>query len=161
MATACVEMARRPDPRTRSAEAQEAIIEPFPHRCCGIGVDPRLIAPPISMAWRYRRAARHPYLRVSPDPPPERTRPPRTPARVRVIPHPIGGSKCARRSSELGCRRSAFVTPSGLWHAHDNESGAPAHLIPGQDAGLHVDYGALDIRFYHPYHESFVSLKND
>jgi hypothetical protein len=24
----------------------------------------------------------------------------------------------------------AFVTPPGLWHAHFNESGAPAHLIP-------------------------------
>jgi gentisate 1,2-dioxygenase len=30
----------------------------------------------------------------------------------------------------------AFVTPPGLWHAHHNESGADAHLLPVQDAGL-------------------------
>lgn len=29
----------------------------------------------------------------------------------------------------------AFVTPPGMWHAHVNESGSPAHLIPIQDAG--------------------------
>jgi hypothetical protein len=29
---------------------------------------------------------------------------------------------------------SAFVTPPGYWHSHHNESGAPAHLIPIQDA---------------------------
>jgi gentisate 1,2-dioxygenase len=41
----------------------------------------------------------------------------------------------------------AFVTPPGLWHAHFNESGAPAHLIPVQDAGLHTYLRSLDIRF--------------
>jgi gentisate 1,2-dioxygenase len=41
----------------------------------------------------------------------------------------------------------AFVTPPGLWHAHINESGAPAHLIPVQDAGLHTYLRSLDIRF--------------
>jgi gentisate 1,2-dioxygenase len=41
----------------------------------------------------------------------------------------------------------AFVTPPGLWHAHFNESGAPAHLIPIQDAGLHTYLRSLDIRF--------------
>ena len=41
----------------------------------------------------------------------------------------------------------AFVTPPGLWHAHVNESGAPAHLIPVQDAGLHTYQRSLDIRF--------------
>ena len=56
---------------------------------------------------------------------------------------------------------SAFVTPPGLWHAHYNESGAPAHLIPIQDAGLHTYLRTLDIRFYHPHHESFISLKKD
>ena len=42
---------------------------------------------------------------------------------------------------------SAFVTPPGLWHAHFNESGAPAHVIPVQDAGLHTYLRTLDIRF--------------
>jgi gentisate 1,2-dioxygenase len=41
----------------------------------------------------------------------------------------------------------AFVTPPGLWHAHVNESGAPAHLIPIQDAGLQTYLRSLDIRF--------------
>ena len=41
----------------------------------------------------------------------------------------------------------AFVTPPGLWHAHFNESGAPAYLIPIQDAGLQTYLRSLDIRF--------------
>ena len=41
----------------------------------------------------------------------------------------------------------AFVTPPGKWHAHYNESGAPTHLIPVQDAGLHTHLHSLDIRF--------------
>lgn len=41
----------------------------------------------------------------------------------------------------------AFVTPPGMWHAHVNESGAPAHLFPVQDAGLHTYLRSLDIRF--------------
>jgi len=41
----------------------------------------------------------------------------------------------------------AFVTPPGTWHAHYNESGAPAHLIPVQDAGLQTYLRSLDIRF--------------
>ena len=41
----------------------------------------------------------------------------------------------------------AFVTPPGMWHAHHNESGAPAHLIPIQDAGLQTYLRSLDIRF--------------
>jgi gentisate 1,2-dioxygenase len=41
----------------------------------------------------------------------------------------------------------AFVTPPGLWHAHFNESGGPAHLIPIQDAGLQTYLRSLDIRF--------------
>jgi gentisate 1,2-dioxygenase len=41
----------------------------------------------------------------------------------------------------------AFVTPPGWWHAHFNESGAPAHLIPVQDAGLQTYLRSLDIRF--------------
>lgn len=44
----------------------------------------------------------------------------------------------------------AFVTPPGMWHAHVNESGAPAHLIPIQDAGLHTYLRSLDIRFVRP-----------
>ncbi|HLJ08140.1 MAG TPA: cupin, partial [Acidimicrobiia bacterium] len=35
----------------------------------------------------------------------------------------------------------------GLWHAHHNESGQDAHLIPVQDAGLHTYLRSLDIRF--------------
>jgi gentisate 1,2-dioxygenase len=41
----------------------------------------------------------------------------------------------------------AFVTPPGMWHAHFNESGAPAHLIPIQDAGLQTYLRTLDIKF--------------
>ncbi len=41
----------------------------------------------------------------------------------------------------------AFVTPPGAWHSHHNESGAPAHLLPVQDAGLHTYLRSLDIRF--------------
>jgi gentisate 1,2-dioxygenase len=41
----------------------------------------------------------------------------------------------------------AFVTPPGMWHSHHNGSGAPAHLIPVQDAGLHTYLRSLDIRF--------------
>jgi gentisate 1,2-dioxygenase len=40
-----------------------------------------------------------------------------------------------------------FVTPPGMWHAHYNDSGAPAHLIPVQDAGLQTYLRSLDIRF--------------
>lgn len=41
----------------------------------------------------------------------------------------------------------AFVTPPGWWHAHHNESGVEAHLLPVQDAGLHTHLRTLDIRF--------------
>ena len=41
----------------------------------------------------------------------------------------------------------AFVTPPGRWHSHHNESGAPAYLLPVQDAGLHTYLRSLDIRF--------------
>ncbi len=44
----------------------------------------------------------------------------------------------------------AFVTPPGLWHAHVNESGAPAHLVPIQDAGMQTYLRSLDIRFVAP-----------
>ena len=42
---------------------------------------------------------------------------------------------------------AAFVTPPGRWHSHHNDSGAPAHIIPIQDAGLHTYLRTLDIRF--------------
>ena len=45
---------------------------------------------------------------------------------------------------------SAFVTPPGQWHAHFNESGSPAHLIPLQDAGLQTYLRTLDIEFVLP-----------
>jgi gentisate 1,2-dioxygenase len=41
----------------------------------------------------------------------------------------------------------AFITPPGLWHAHVNESGRAARLLPIQDAGLHTYLRSLDIRF--------------
>jgi gentisate 1,2-dioxygenase len=45
---------------------------------------------------------------------------------------------------------SAFVTPPGLWHAHHNESGERAFIVPIQDAGLHTYLRSLDIRFAPP-----------
>jgi gentisate 1,2-dioxygenase len=42
---------------------------------------------------------------------------------------------------------TAFVTPPGKWHSHHNESGADAHIIPIQDAGLQTYLRSLDIRF--------------
>ncbi|CAN5288307.1 hypothetical protein BH11CYA1_BH11CYA1_12250 [soil metagenome] len=45
---------------------------------------------------------------------------------------------------------SAFITPPGHWHAHHNESGKEAHLIPMQDAGLQTYLRSLDIRFVLP-----------
>jgi gentisate 1,2-dioxygenase len=43
---------------------------------------------------------------------------------------------------------SVFVTPPGEWHAHYNESGTEAYLLPIQDAGLQTYLRSLDIRFY-------------
>ncbi|OBH09676.1 cupin [Mycobacterium sp. E1715] len=43
-----------------------------------------------------------------------------------------------------GC---AFTTPPGMWHAHYNETGQAAHLIPIQDAGLQTHLRSLDIKF--------------
>ena len=43
---------------------------------------------------------------------------------------------------------SVFVTPPGEWHAHFNESGIEAYLLPIQDAGLQTYLRSLDIRFY-------------
>ena len=54
---------------------------------------------------------------------------------------------------------SAFVTPPGLWHSHHNDTGAPAYLMPIQDAGLHTYLRTLDIQLFHPHHESYVSVK--
>lgn len=45
---------------------------------------------------------------------------------------------------QAGC---AFTTPPGMWHAHYNETGQPAHLIPIQDAGLQTHLRSLDIKF--------------
>jgi gentisate 1,2-dioxygenase len=41
----------------------------------------------------------------------------------------------------------AFITPPGHWHAHVNESGRIARLLPIQDSGLHTYLRSLDIRF--------------
>lgn len=40
-----------------------------------------------------------------------------------------------------------FITPPGHWHAHVNESGREAILLPIQDAGLKTYLRSLDIRF--------------
>ncbi len=55
---------------------------------------------------------------------------------------------------------SAFVTPPYYWHAHYNESGAPAHLIPIQDAGLQTYMRTLNIEFAHPGAESKSQVEN-
>ena len=47
---------------------------------------------------------------------------------------------------------------AGWWHARYNESGADAHLLPIQDAGLQT-HMPLDIQFVHPNHTSHISLK--
>jgi gentisate 1,2-dioxygenase len=54
---------------------------------------------------------------------------------------------------------SGFVTPPGWWHTHYNESGADAHLLPIQDAGLQTWMRSLDIRFFHPDHKAHISLQ--
>jgi gentisate 1,2-dioxygenase len=41
----------------------------------------------------------------------------------------------------------AFVIPPGMWHAHYNESGTPAHLVLVQDAGLQTYLRSLDLHF--------------
>ena len=41
----------------------------------------------------------------------------------------------------------AFITPPGHWHAHVNDSGRTAYLLPIQDAGLKTYLRSLDIRF--------------
>ena len=41
----------------------------------------------------------------------------------------------------------AFITPPCHWHAHVNESGRMARLLPIQDSGLHTYLRSLDIRF--------------
>ncbi len=46
---------------------------------------------------------------------------------------------------------ASFVTPPGYWHSHHNESGAHAHVLPIQDAGLHTYLRTLEITFSHPH----------
>ena len=46
--------------------------------------------------------------------------------------------------------QGAFITPPGHWHAHVNESGRTARLLPIQDAGLQTYLRSLDIRFAAP-----------
>ncbi|HWU39964.1 MAG TPA: hypothetical protein VN203_20120 [Candidatus Acidoferrum sp.] len=43
--------------------------------------------------------------------------------------------------------------------SHHNESGAPAHLMPIQDAGLHTYLRTLDIKFFHKDHRAYISQK--
>jgi len=64
------------------------------------------------------------------------------------------GSSCDSEGRIRDARRidwqsgGAFITPPGLWHAHVNESGRDARLLPIQDAGLHTYLRSLDIRFW-------------
>ena len=48
---------------------------------------------------------------------------------------------------------ASFITPAGYWHSHHNESGADAHVLPIQDAGLHTYLRTLDILYSHPDHD--------
>jgi gentisate 1,2-dioxygenase len=48
---------------------------------------------------------------------------------------------------------ASFVTPPGYWHSHHNESGADAHVLPIQDAGLHTFLRTLEITYSHPDHD--------
>jgi gentisate 1,2-dioxygenase len=67
--------------------------------------------------------------------------------------HTLVGTELAEDGSILNPRRidwqpgGVFVTPPGHWHAHVNESGRQARLLPIQDAGLHTYLRSLDIRF--------------
>jgi gentisate 1,2-dioxygenase len=56
---------------------------------------------------------------------------------------------------------ASFVTPPGYWHAHYNESGVDAHVLPIQDAGLHSFLRTLEITLSHPGHDrtSYISQK--
>lgn len=45
---------------------------------------------------------------------------------------------------------ASFITPPGYWHAHFNESGREAHLLPMQDAGLQTYLRTLGIKFVLP-----------
>lgn len=64
------------------------------------------------------------------------------------------GSSCDNEGRIRDPRRidwqsgGSFITPPGLWHAHVNESGRAARLLPIQDAGLHTYLRSLDIRFW-------------
>jgi gentisate 1,2-dioxygenase len=67
--------------------------------------------------------------------------------------HTLVGTELADDGSIRNPRRidwepgGAFITPPGHWHAHVNQSGRAARLLPIQDAGLHTHLRSLDIRF--------------
>ena len=50
-------------------------------------------------------------------------------------------------TGKIGKAGAAFVTPSGYWHSHHNESNADADVLPIQDAGLQTYLRTLDIAF--------------
>jgi gentisate 1,2-dioxygenase len=54
---------------------------------------------------------------------------------------------------------SMFVTPSGWWHAHYNDTAGDAYLLPVQDAGLHIYMKSLDIQVFDPHEAAVVLLK--
>jgi gentisate 1,2-dioxygenase len=50
---------------------------------------------------------------------------------------------------EIWIPGASFITPPGYWHSHHNESGADAHVLPIQDAGLQAYLRTLEIKFSH------------
>lgn len=56
---------------------------------------------------------------------------------------------------------ASFVTPPGHWHSHHNESGAHAHVLPIQDAGLHTYLRTLEITFSHPHDDGTSHISRE
>lgn len=55
---------------------------------------------------------------------------------------------------------AVFITPPGYWHSHHNESGADAHVLPIQDAGLQEYLRTLEINFSHIQADGSVHVTN-
>lgn len=55
---------------------------------------------------------------------------------------------------------ASFITPPGYWHSHHNESGADAHVLPIQDAGLQEFLRTLEITFSHIEADGSVHVTN-
>jgi len=75
-------------------------------------------------------------------------------ARFASRPGPDHRPQVGRLEAGVGLRNAAGLLARPLQRV-----GAPAHLIPIQDAGLHTYLWSLDIRFFHSNPRSFISLK--